>query len=214
MIGDMQRDFVEAIKQFPLRTFQKGETILQAGRPIDTLFAIRSGFAKVDSISNNGNEQLIWIASRYDMIPTESLFRKRGELYFYYTALTELEVFEIPKATFLEMCNENPLMIREIAHSMSSHYDDLLIQLRSVEQPTIREKLIHTLHYIATRFSGDSIVNLKDIGLQLSHQDIGRMIGATRETTAIELKRLKDAELIDYSRTDFVINAHKLEALL
>lgn len=210
----MQRDLVEAIKLFPLRQFSKGEAILQAGQPADTLYAIRHGFAKVDSISRNGNQQLIWIATRYDIIPTESLFRTRGELHFYYSALTDLEVYGIPKKSFLEMCENDIGVIREIALSMSAHYDDLLIRLRSVEQSSIREKLIYTLHYIATRFSSESVVHLSDLGLQLNHRDIGQMIGATRETTAIELKRLKDEGVIDYTRSNFTINVDLIEPLL
>lgn len=210
----MQRDLVEVIKQFPLRAFEKGEVILQAGQPADTLYAIRHGFAKVDSISSNGSKQLVWIASRYDIIPTESLFRPRGELHFFYAALTDLEAYVIPKKQFLEMCEKDPAVMREIAISMSAHYDDLLIRLRSVEQSSIREKLIYTLHYIATRFSSEQVVHLSDVGLRFSHQDIGHMIGATRETTAIELKRLKDEKLIDYSRSSFTIDVSKLEALI
>lgn len=210
----MQRDLVEVIKQFPLRQFSKGESILQAGQPADTLYVIRSGFAKIDSISRNGNQQLIWIATRYDIIPTESLFRARGELHFYYSALTDLDAYVIPKRDFLSMCENDIGVIREIAISMSAHYDDLLIRLRSVEQSSIRDKLIYTLHYIATRFSSESVVHLDELGLQFNHQDIGQMIGATRETTAIELKRLKDEGLINYSRSSLTINADLLEPLL
>lgn len=210
----MQRDFVEVIKQFPLRSYQKGESILQAGQPADTLYAIRTGFAKIGSIGAGGTEQLIWIASRYDIIPTESLFSVRSQLHFYYSALTPLEAYEIPKRTFLEMCKTNTSLITEVARSMSGHYDDLLIRLRAVEQSSIREKLIYTLHYVATRFSGDAVVDLSEVGLFLTHQDISRMIGATRETTAIELKRLKDEMYIDYSRNKMIIFSDKLETLL
>lgn len=214
MMEDMQRDFVEALKRFPLRTFQKGETILQAGQPAHTLYAIRRGYAKVDSLSANGTQQLIWIASRYDMIPTESLFRQRGELLFFYTAMTDVEAYEIPKKTFLEMCDQNPSLVHETARALGEHYDDLLVRLRAVEQSNIHDKLIYTLHYIATRFSGEAVVRLSDCGLHFTHQDIAHMISATRETTAVELKRLKDVGLIDYSRTDFTIFVTKLEELL
>lgn len=40
------------------------------------------------------------------------------------------------------------------------------------------------------------------------------MIGATRETTAIELKRLKDEGFIDYSRGSFTVHSDKLNLLL
>lgn len=210
----MQREFVEVVKQFPLRTFEKGEAILQAGFPADTLYAIRQGFAKVGSISTNGSEQLVWIASRYDIIPTESLFRRRGELHFSYSALTDLEAYHIPKSSFLTMCDDNPAVVREIAVSMSAHYDDLLFRLRSLEQPSVRHKLLHTLHYIARRFSSEASVDLSRLGLVLTHQDIANMIGATRETTTLELKRLKTEGLIDYNRTDFCIYVDQLETLL
>lgn len=214
MMSDMQRDFVEAIKSFRLRSYQKGEPILVSGAVAENLYAIRSGFAKVTSYSSKGSEQLVWIASRYDILPTESLFLRKGVMHFDYTAMTDVEAYEIPKQNFLDMCEENTLLLREVARSMSSHYDDLLLRLRSVEQPSIRDKLIHTLHYIATRFSGEPTVSLTALGLQLSHQEIARMIGATRETTAIELKRLKDAGLISYTRTEFIIFTDKLEPLL
>ena len=214
MIGDMQREFIETIKSFPLRAFVKGERLFQVGQPIDRLYAIRRGYARVDSYDRNGNEQLIWLASRYDIIPTESLFRRHGELQFSYIALTNLEVYEIPKLKFLEMCDSSPQLVHEVAKSMSLHYDDLLMRLRAVEQSSVRDKLIHTLHYIATRFGSDTTVRLEDIGLQLSHQDIARMIGATRETTAIELKRLKDTGMIDYTRSSFTIQVTQLEELL
>ena len=214
MMEVMQRDFVEALKQFPLRTFSKGDTILQAGQAIDTLYAIRRGYAKIDSLSSNGTKQLIWIAGRYDMIPTESLFRRRGELLFFYDAMTDVEAYEIPKKTFLEMGDNNPALVYETAQALSLHYDDLLIRLRAVEQSSIRDKLIYTLHYIAERFSGEPVVHLSDCGLHFTHQDIANMISATRETTAVELKRLKDNGLIDYTRSDFTIFAAKLEKLL
>lgn len=210
----MQRDFVEAIKQSPLKQFERGQVILQGGQTTDTLYAIRSGYATVESLSNNGSSQLIWIASRYDIIPTESLFRTSGTLHFYYSALTDLEVYQISKKAFLDSYRNNPDLAREVAESMSAHYDDLLIRLRAVEQPQVRDKLIHMLHYMAGRFSSEATVNFDTLGLRLTHQDIGKMIGATRETTAIELKRLKDEGLINYDRSNFIVHVDQLAELI
>jgi CRP/FNR family transcriptional regulator, cyclic AMP receptor protein len=178
------------------------------------LYAVRDGFARVDSISNNGTEQLVWVATRYDIIPTERLFRRHADLNFYYSALTDMTAYEIPKEKFLEMCNKDIGFITEVAQSMSAHYDDLLSRLQSVEQSNVRDKLIHTLYDLATRFGAGGSIKLHEIGLQLSHQDIARMIGATRETTAIELKRLKDDGLIDYTRSEFTIETTKLGELI
>ncbi|HEX8390094.1 MAG TPA: Crp/Fnr family transcriptional regulator [Candidatus Saccharimonadales bacterium] len=210
----MQRDDIEAIKAYPLREFTRGQTIMLPGQPADTLYVLQTGYARVDSTNQRGTNQLIWLAGRYDVIPTESLFRPRGELYFSYTALTDSKAYQIPKTDFLLMCEQSVGVLREVAQSMSAHYDDLLMRLRSVEQSTIRDKLIHSLYYIARRFSSERDVDLASLGLHLSHQDIAQMIGATRETTAIELKKLKDEGLIDYNRTSLLIRLDRLEPLL
>jgi CRP/FNR family transcriptional regulator len=102
----------------------------------------------------------------------------------------------------------------EIAVAMSGHYDDLLHRLNSLEQTSIRGRLIHTLHYLATRFSAENAVDLFTLDLRLTHQDIAEMIGATRETTSVELQKLRLDDLISYDRSSFIVHVDRLSELL
>ncbi len=125
-----------------------------------------------------------------------------------------MAAYEIDKAAFLDFAYSDSETMKEIARSMSQHYDDLLARLSAVEQPTVREKLIQTLYHIAGRFSAEEVVNLHDIGLNLTQGDIASLIGSTRETAAVELKKLKDEGYIDYSRTELTINSARMNELL
>ncbi|MNL31121.1 Regulatory protein CysR [compost metagenome] len=185
--------------------------IISEGAISNTLLAIRSGYVKVTSIDTEGNERMLWIAGRYDIVPTERLFSLFSPLSYFYTALSDCEVYEINKADFLSKAKTDVSLMSEIAGSMSEHYDDLLARIDSIDQASVHEKLIATLHYVAKRFSADSSVDLYKLGLHLTHKDLAEMIGSTRETTSVELQKLKQAGYLDYSRTHFVVHIEKID---
>lgn len=204
---------IEFIKKFPVRTFIKGETLLREGEDTNVLLAVQKGFIKVTSLTNEGEEKLLWLAGRYDIAPTEQLFTMRGTLRFFYTALSDGSAYQVDKAEFLAYAKGNPGLMTEIATSMSDHYDDLLKIIDSIEKTAVRDKLISTLTYLAQRFSASDIVDLYALGLKLTHSDLASMIGSTRETTSLELAKLRSIGAVDYDRTKFIIDVDKLSSL-
>jgi CRP-like cAMP-binding protein len=204
-------EIVDYIKQFPLRTFHKGDLLIGEGQQITHLFALVTGFVKVTSIQESGSEQLLWIEGRYDIAPTEHLFSMSRGVSFYYTALTDGSYYDIDKAAFIAFAKQTPSLMAEIAVNMSEHYDDLLHRIDSVGQTSVRAKLIATLKYIAERFSASDVVDLHEIGLKLTHGDVAAMVGSTRETVSIELNHLMKQGMITYDRTKFIIDLNKFE---
>jgi CRP/FNR family transcriptional regulator len=207
-------DSIDFIKQFPVRRFTKDSPIISEGDEVNQLFAIQTGYIKVSSLNSDGIQRLLWIAGRYDIAPTEQLFSKSTAVTFYYTALTDVTAYVISKDAFLTKAHDSPAFLYEIAVAMSGHYDDLLHRLNSLEQTSIRGRLIHTLHYLATRFSAENAVDLFTLDLRLTHQDIAEMIGATRETTSVELQKLRLDDLISYDRSSFIVHVDRLSELL
>lgn len=206
-------DTVDYIKNFPVRTFERGSILQQKGDALDFIMAIREGYVKVTSISDGGTERLLWIAGRYDFAPVEQLFTKQGTTRFFYTALTNGSFYEIKRTTLLEFAKQDSTVMAEIARGMSEHYDDFLQRIDAIEGLSVRERLIKTLLYLARRFSADSKVNLYDKELRITHQDLAAMIGSTRETTSFTLSKLRKEGLIEYNRTCFIIHTDKLEEL-
>lgn len=167
--------------------------------------AIREGFVKITSISNSGAERLLWIAGRYDIVPTEQLFSKNAKVRYFYTALTKGSYYAVNKKDFLATAKTNPDLMIEIARGMSTHYDDFLEHIDAVDTATVKERLLRTLCYLSERLSGNAVVDLYAEGLRLTHQDFAAMIGSTRETTSLTLNELRQDGLISYSRKKFVV---------
>lgn len=208
------QELSEFVKKYPVRSFDKDQVLLTAGENTEHILVISSGFAKVSATDRAGNEQMLWLAGRLDIIPSEQLLKKKAELAFSYTALSSLVAYEVKKADFIEFASATPKLMLEIARGMSGHYDDLLYRLSAITQASAREKLIHTLYNIAERFSANDEVNFVDIGLNITHQDFAGLIHASRETASIELKKLKDEKVIYYDRNSFVVYVDKLRAIL
>lgn len=204
---------LEFFRQFPIKSFSKGETILQEGDRSNTLFEIQTGFIKVTSLSMSGVERLLWIAGPPNVVPVEQMFSTEALLMFFYTALSDCSLRKIEKAKFLEKIQRTPSLMTETAVRLSAHFDDLLQRVDSTGQVNVRSKLIHTLCHLARHFGSEAIVDLYKLDLRLTHQDIAELIGSTRETTSIELHKLLVCGCIDYGRDHFLINIAKLEAL-
>jgi CRP-like cAMP-binding protein len=204
-------DTIAFIKQFPLVTFQKGDVLLSEGQLSTSLFAIQTGFVKVTSLDEEGFENLVWIEGRYDTVPTEKFFSLHEPVQFYYTALSDGAYYDIDKKAFLDFARKDISLMTEIATNMSSHYDDLLLRINSVEHSLVQKKLASTLCYLAEKLSANNVVDFFEVGLRLTHSDYASMIGSTRETVSLELQKLKKNGSIDYDKTKFVVYVDKLK---
>lgn len=200
---------VTFIKNFKVKPFKKGATLLGEGDISNTLLAIQEGFVKVTAIDDAGNERMLWIASRYDIVPTERLFSTSRPLKFFYTAQSDGAAYHVDKAQFIATAKTDATFMGEIASNMSAHYDDLLSRISASEQTTVRERLIANLRYVAERFSAEQQVNLYSLGLRLTHEDIATLVGSTRETVSLELQKLRSAGAITYDREQFIVNLDK-----
>ncbi len=211
----MKDSIVDIIKSLPLREIEKGTQLFGIDTIVDTCYAIQNGYVKITSVDNDGREELHWIAGRFDIVPTEALFRRSHSLEYFYTALTDITVYEIQRPMLLELAQKYPQVSMEIARGMSEHFDDMLLRVKSTGRSSLREKIIYTLLFICQRFGDASpTLNLHTIGLPLTQQEIANMVGASRESTTLELLKLRKEKLVKYSRTSFIVECDKLTALI
>lgn len=200
--------------QFPLRRFAKGQILIYQGVEISSLYAVRSGFVKFHDSSLTGDEQLIWIAKKYDFIPLEWLFSGTKTSSFYYTALTDVEAYVVDKQEFLTYAQEHPEIMPDVVRIISDQYNDAMLLVNALQKPRAREKMIYTLNFISSRFVEEPDRREGAVTVPLTQQDLADLSGMTRATATVELKRLKDAGYIDYDKSSFSIDLPKLEALL
>lgn len=206
-------EILEFIRQYPVKSFSKGEILLCEGQSSDVLYAVQSGFIKATSLSDMGVECFLWVAGYNDIVPPEHLFSRHASLGFFCTALTDVVVYKVDKKEFLDYVGTHPSLMAEVARMLSARSEDLLRRVDSAGQVSIHDKLIRTLCYLGRRFSDLDVVDIYGIGLHLTHHDIAAMIGSTRETTSLELRKLLVQGGISYDRRHFIIDIPRLTDL-
>ncbi|MFA5003821.1 MAG: Crp/Fnr family transcriptional regulator [Candidatus Saccharimonadales bacterium] len=208
----MHGSLIKFFRKHPTKRYMKGETIVHQGDTPPCLYAIKSGFVKAYDINSEGSEQLVWFGSQPDIFPTvffnERLLRPAT---FFYSAFSNVELHCIDAAKLKKYLRENVEGLYDMYQLTAQRYIDLMMRLGAVEKPKAADKIIYTLDFLASRYHGAVKGDDVEVSLPLTHQDIANLVGLTRETTAMELKKLKDKGYIFYDKWHFTVNRQKLE---
>jgi CRP-like cAMP-binding protein len=188
------------------RQFAKKRTILFQGEIPRSVMVLESGLVKVYGITTGGDQRTVTLLGAGDIFPVEYVFDKSRVSLYYYEAITDCSVLSLPKAEFLRALDTDPELKDQVFQSYMAHYTSATMHIYALEHSHAQEKLVYILQYLVARFGEKQPNGLTKIELRLSHQDIAEMVGLTRETTAVELHRLKDRELIDYQRFSYFVN--------
>jgi len=188
------------------RQFAKKRTILFQGEIPRSVMVLESGLVKVYGITTGGDQRTVTLLSAGDIFPVEYVFDKSRVSLYYYEAITDCSVLSLPKNDFLQALASDPELKDQVFQSYMAHYTSATMHIYALEHSHAQEKLVYILQYLVARFGEKQPNGLTKIELRLSHQDIAEMVGLTRETTAVELHRLKDRELIDYQRFSYYVN--------
>lgn len=188
------------------RQFAKKRTILFQGEIPRSVMVLESGLVKVYGITTAGDQRTVTLLSAGDIFPVECVFDKSRVCLYYYEALTDCTVLSLPKAEFAAALENKPELKDQVFQAYMAHYTSATMHIYALEHSHAHEKLVYILQYLVARFGEKQPDGLTKIALRLSHQDIAEMVGLTRETTAVELHRLKDKGLIDYQRFSYFVN--------
>jgi CRP/FNR family cyclic AMP-dependent transcriptional regulator len=91
---------------------------------------------------------------------------------------------------FLVASRRWPRLLTGVVEQMQHQRDRLVLQLVIAEQPRVEDRLVALFWLLSERYghvSSDGVV----IGLKLTHEALGRLIGAQRPTVTLALKALR-----------------------
>ncbi len=202
------------LDKYPLRKLKKGWPILYQGEVPRTAFVVKKGIIKVYDINTNGEEKVITFTDEYGFLPVEWLFQKSPVSLYYCDAFADSEIYAIPRQKLLEFLTSNPEMLDFALHRYVNLYVGAMLHISALEQTKASEKLLRILQWMTLRFGKEIRPNVFRIDIRLTHQDLAHMIGMTRETTAVELGKLRDQKIISYQNQRYILNTEKMRQVL
>lgn len=197
---------------FPTLTYGKKEHILRPHQPITQVCFLKSGYIRQYSISANGNEFTLNIFKPGSILFFIQLLHGEENNY-YFQAFTTAEVYTAKYEPTLEFLTSHPLVTLNILKRIGQGLNRFLAQVESMTFCGSREKLATTLLILSMRF-GRKNKNMVLIDLPLTHYDLACMIGVSRETVSMEIKRLERAKIVErHQRHIFCINPEKIKEI-
>lgn len=206
-------DLTELAAGAQRRKFPARQVIFYADDPGSTLYLIESGRVKIVLPSEEGEEVILALLGPGDFFGEMSLFDGRPRSA---TAVASepTEVMMLTRDHFLAVVERHPKVALSIISALSQRLrraDEMVGDVIFLDLPTrLIKKILELADQRGERTSEGIAINVR-----LTQQDLGDMIGASRESINKHLGYFESKGLLRYERQHlFVLRPDKLKALV
>lgn len=196
------------------KTIMKDGNVLFQGEVPRNVMIVRSGVIRAYTITSGGEERTVSLHGDGDILPMSWVLDTTTNSLFYYEAVTDCRVFQVPKKEFADYLAAKPERIMGMLQKTATLYSSLLLRITGLEQSRAVEKIGFTLYYLLFTQGKEIKPGIFRIDVRLSHALFGSLVGLTRESTAKNMKQLRDKGIIDYASFTYTVDKAKLESFL
>lgn len=196
-----------------MSVYRKNSSLFFQGEVPRHLTFVLDGVVKAYAISPEGDETIVNLYSKGSIVPIAWANNQSPTALFNYEAVNDVRVLKVRKPDFLAAL-EHPELQREYLEYLMQNQASLMLRITGLCQSRATEKICYTLYFLMFRYGIDRGNDTYDIDLKLTQGMLASLIGQTRESTAKNLKTLKEAGVIDYTSSIYTVNKTKLERYL
>ena len=196
------------------RTIKKRTILLYQGEIPRQAYVVHKGTIKVYRLGRNGDEQIVGFRMPGDIFPETWLFHKTSSALYYYEAMDDCEIITAERTVLMDHISSSPDLEDKLLNYFINSHAAQLLQITALEQSRAADKLLLMLHYLLFRYSQETSPGNYELRFHLTHTIMGNLTGLTRETTSVELGKLRRKGVVSYSGNLFVIHRDQLTSQL
>lgn len=177
-----------------LRPYRRNSYVFLQGEPATAAYGIKSGRIELFSVSATGREVSISIRQHGEVFGTNELVlgvnRVRGV-----RILEDAELWELPSERFFDLlCSRPDFVMALLTCSLDRglHHVEMKSNLTGT---TARHRIVSSLDFLATR-PRSARTGRSAARVRVTHEQLGRLCGLTRQTVTSELARLEQEGLL------------------
>lgn len=193
-----------------IKKVKKGQIVLYQGEVAQWIYLIKKGIIKATSILSNGNEINVALFGAGDCFPVGVALDQSMVAMFDYEALTdtELEVYDADDFRKNHLNNTDELA------RVARCYIGALMHINALVQVSAKERILYVLRYLVSRFGVETNKIYSRIDIKLTQQDLARLANLSRETTSIELNKLKSKDVLVERAKYYSVNLQSLNKMI
>ena len=159
-------------------TIRRGEPIFTEGENVQGIFCIKEGVCKMTKLSPNGNEQIVKLIAKGELLGQRSMISEEP-VNLSAVALEDMEVCFIPKSEVMRFFNQNNQFSMNVMRTICGDLKEADDHLVTMAQKSVKQRLAETLIYLQETFG---VAEDNSLNLKLSREELAGMIGTATES--------------------------------
>ncbi|HET9149986.1 MAG TPA: Crp/Fnr family transcriptional regulator [Alphaproteobacteria bacterium] len=179
------------------KRYERDEAIYEIGDRERTLFFLKSGFAKIGTITEDGREIIYDVRKAGDVLG--ELCAGNVPRQDRAVALEPCEIVAVAFDEVLATVQQDRALLDQLLQALCASLSDAYDQLNSVAFGGTVDRVVKLLRKLGSdlgRRSGDRV----EIPTYLTQEEIAQMIAVRRERVSLAMNVLRDKGLVQYSR--------------
>lgn len=189
-----------------LRTYNARNTIIHAGDHSDSLFYIIKGSVTILIEDEQGREMIIAYLNQGDFFGEMGLFdetQPQQDRSACVRAKTECEVAEVSYAKFRELSQQDPDLFYAVGRQMADRLRNTTRKVGDLAFLDVTGRVARTLLDLCRQ--PDAMTHPDGMQIKVTRQELGRIVGCSREMVGRVLKTLEEQGLINVKGKTMVV---------
>ncbi len=176
------------------RRYPAKSTIIYAGDKSDSLYYIVKGSVTVLIEDDEGHEMIVAYLNDGDFFGEMGLFDEKDSRSAWVRAKSECEVAEISYAKFQEISDNHPEFLFALGSQMARRLRNTTRKVGDLAFLDVTGRVARTLLELCKE--PDAMTHPDGMQIKITRQEIGRIVGCSREMVGRVLKTLEDQGLV------------------
>ena len=177
-----------------IHKYPSKSTLIHQGEKAETLYYIVKGSVAVLIKDEEGKEMILSYLNQGDFIGELGLFEEGQERSAWVRAKTACEVAEISYKKFRQLIQVNPDILMRLSSQMARRLQVTSEKVGNLAFLDVTGRIAQTLLNLAKQ--PDAMTHPDGMQIKITRQEIGQIVGCSRETVGRILKMLEDQYLI------------------
>ncbi len=191
------------LSQCHRRRYPARSTIIYAGDKSDSLFYIVKGSVTVIIEDDDGREMIMAYLNEGDFFGEMGLFDDMQSRSAWIKAKTECEVAEISYTKFREIANKDGRVLYFIGEQMATRLRNTTRKVGDLAFLDVTGRVARTLLDLSQE--PDAMTHPDGMQIKITRQEIGRIVGCSREMVGRVLKNLEEQGLVSVKGKTMVV---------
>lgn len=189
---------------FPSSILPKNKIVIAPGAQIKNIYYLKKGLVEQYLLTSAGQETTIHIFRPGSYFPIMLVLADRENKYYFKTVKDSL-IYKSPREDVIAFIKKDSEILLDLTKRFALGLVGFLDRLESLTYKNVQSQIASILYYFA-KHSGENTSGKITINTPITHNDIAKWVGVSRETVSRQMSKLKKMGLVSYGGKSITIN--------